>query len=262
MYVCTCVLGRSVSDDASLQARDANVDLTPRPSKSPALAEIFHVGQLVRAVIVGLDQQARAGASNSKSGKKIIRLSLQLSKVNAALTPEAVQRNAPLPACVTSVEDHGYTLSFGIKGITGFLSKKSQGSGAAAGLKPGMLIECVAQSQKAKQKTVKVTAAPGAVTDALTEDYPGLSIGKAHLMHRSVMPWLRLHVWSCSVSYCTLGGGHCYSNPTKQVSTIAVHAMPKDAKPLLLWIDCSKRCCSWLLLSGYGLSHNLTASQQ
>lgn len=135
------------------------------------------MGQLVRAIIIGLDQQAKAGASNSKTGKKIIRLSLQLSKVSAALTPEAVQRNVPLPACITSVEDHGYTLSFGIKGITGFLSKKSQTSGAkgeAAGLKPGMLIECVAQSQKAKQK---VTAAPSVITDALTEDYPGLNIG-------------------------------------------------------------------------------------
>lgn len=164
-----------------LQACDATVDLTPTRHKSPALADIFHVGQLVRAIIIGLDQQAKAGASNSKSGKKIIRLSLQLSKVSASLTLEAVQRNVPLPACVTSVEDHGYTLSFGIKGITGFLSKKSQGSGTqgeAAGLKPGMLIECAAQSQKAKQKTVKVTAAPSVVTDAVTEDYPGLNIGK------------------------------------------------------------------------------------
>lgn len=167
-----------------LQACDATVNVAPKSHKSPALAEICHVGQLVRTIIIGLDQQPRAGASNSKSGKKTIRLSLQLSKVNSALTPEAVQRNVPLPACVTSVEDHGYTLSFGIKGITGFLSKKSQGSGTkdqAAGLKPGTLIECVAQSQKAKQNTVKVTAAPSVVTDAVTEDYPGLSIGKANL---------------------------------------------------------------------------------
>ena len=164
-------------------------------NKSPALADLFHVGQLVRAIIIGLDQQPRAGASNSKSGKKTIRLSLQVSQVNSALTPEAVQHNVPLSACVTSVEDHGYTLSFGIKGIAGFLSKKNQGSGKqedAAGLKPGMLIECVAQSQKAKQKTVKVTAAPAVVTDTVTEDYPGLSIGKTHL---TCLGWMPVLTW-------------------------------------------------------------------
>ena len=154
--------------------------------QSPVLADLIHVGQLVRAIIIGLDQQPRAGASNSKSGKKTISLSLQVSKVNSGLTTEALQRNVPLPACVISVEDHGYTLSFGIKGVTGFLSKKNQGSGKkddAAGLKPGMLIECVAQSQKAKQKTVKATAAPTVITDTMTEDYPGLSIGKTRLTH-------------------------------------------------------------------------------
>ena len=168
----------------TLQACDAAVNLKDKSHKPPAVADLFHVGQLVRAIIIGLDQQPRAGASNSKSGKKTISLSLQVSKVNSALTSETIQRNVPLPACVTSVEDHGYTLSFGIKGVTGFLSKKNQGNGKkedAAGLKPGMLIECVAQNQKAKQKTVKVIAAPCAVTDTLTEDYPGLSIGKACL---------------------------------------------------------------------------------
>lgn len=159
--------------------------------KSPALADLFHVGQLVRAIIIGLDQQPRAGASNSKSGKKTIRLSLHVSKVNSALTSEVIQHKVPLSACVTSVEDHGYTLNFGIKGITGFLSKKNQGSGKkedAAGLKPGMLIECVAHNQNAKQKTVKVTAAPTVVTDTVTEDYPGLSIGKTHLTCHRLMP--------------------------------------------------------------------------
>lgn len=142
------------------------------------------MGQLVRAIIIGLDQQPRAGASSSKSGKKIISLSLQVSKVNSAVTGEAIQRSVPLSACVSSVEDHGYTLSFGIKGITGFLSRKHQGSARkedAAGLKPGMLIECVAQGQKGKQKTFKVTAAPSVVTDTVTDDYAGLSIGRSHL---------------------------------------------------------------------------------
>lgn len=167
----------------TLQACDTSVKPKDKSHKAPALADLFHVGQLVRAIVIGLDQQPRAGASNSKSGKKTISLSLQVSKVNSAVTAEAVQHSVPCSACVTSVEDHGYTLSFGIKGITGFLSKKHQGSSKkedAAGLKPGMLIECVAQGQEGKQKTVKVTASPSVVTATVTEDYAGLSIGKSH----------------------------------------------------------------------------------
>ena len=159
-----------------MQASDFLGGLKSKSQKLPALVDLFHVGQLVRGIIIALDQQRKAGASNSKSGKKTISLSLQVSKVNSAMTPESLQQHIPVPACVMSVEDHGYTLSFGIKGVTGFLSKKSQKDGP--GFKPGMLIECVAQSQKGKQKTVKVTAAASTVAEALTEDYAGLSIGQ------------------------------------------------------------------------------------
>lgn len=160
--------------------------LQSKSQKLPALADLFHVGQLVRGIILALEQKPKAGASNSKSGKKTISLSLQVSKVNSALTPEAIQHNVPIPACITSVEDHGYILTFGIKGITGFLSTKNKTPGSKiknAGLTAGMLIECVAvQNKKANQKTVKVTAAPSAVAETVTEDYAGLSIGELQLM--------------------------------------------------------------------------------
>lgn len=167
-----------------LQASDVFASLKDKSQKPPALPDLFHIGQLVRGIIVALDQKPKAGATNSKSGKKTISLSLQVSKVNSALTTEAIQRKVPLPACITSVEDHGYTLSFGIKGVSGFLSKQSSSTGNAENkstLRPGMLIECVAQSQKAKQKTVKVTAAASAVAETVTDDYAGLNIGRLQL---------------------------------------------------------------------------------
>ena len=167
------------------QASSVLATSNDKAQKQPGPADLFHIGQLVRGIIVGLDQQAKAGASNSKSGKKNIQLSLLVSKVNAGLTSEALQRNMPLPACVVSVEDHGYTLSFGMKGITGFLSKKS--AGTDTGLQPGMLIECAAASSKqAKQSTVKVTASSSAVAVTVTEDYAGLSIGKTHIAHHGI----------------------------------------------------------------------------
>lgn len=148
-----------------MQASDVLASLKEKSQRLPALSELFHVGQLVRGVIISLENQPKAGASNSKSGKKAVNLTLLVNKLNSALTSETIQSGAPSTACVTSVEDHGYTVSFG-KGIKGFLSKLTQpnaregGTGGVTELKPGMLVECIAVKSKVKQgKTVKVTAA-------------------------------------------------------------------------------------------------------
>ncbi|KAL0048743.1 hypothetical protein WJX82_009925 [Trebouxia sp. C0006] len=113
----------------------------------------------------------------------------------AALTIDSIQSGTPTTACVTSVEDHGYTVSFG-KGMKGFLSKRTQPNGGqgegAKGLKPGMLVECVAPSSKGKpDRAIKVSAAPNVIAEAVTVDYEGLSIGalmpgalvEAHIQH-------------------------------------------------------------------------------
>ena len=42
-------------------------------------------------------------------------LSLKLSRLVEGLTSSALVQGACLPACVTSQEDHGYLLSFGIQ---------------------------------------------------------------------------------------------------------------------------------------------------
>jgi len=164
--------------------------LKEKSQRPPALTELFQAGQLVRGTILSLENQPKAGASNSKSGRKTINISLTVSKLNSALTIETIQSGTPTTACVTSMEDHGYTVSFG-KGMKGFLSKRTQPNGGqgegAKGLKPGMLVECVAPSSKGKpSRTIKVSAAPNAVAEAVTVDYDGLSIGKS--MIRSKPP--------------------------------------------------------------------------
>ena len=175
----------------SLQASDVLASLKEKSQRLPALSELFHVGQLVRGVILSLDNQPKASATNSKSGKKTINISLTVSKLNAALLAEAIQSGSPTTGCVTSIEDHGYTITFG-KGLKGFLSKQSRpkgqgegsgkGSGQGPGLKAGMLVECVAVGSKGKQaKALKVTAAPNVIAEAVTNDYEGLSIGESTL---------------------------------------------------------------------------------
>lgn len=94
-----------------------------RPRKSAAsgaapapLPSLFSVGQFVRAVVVGLGGEGEEGAAGSgEGGRRMVALSLRLRKVCAGLTAGAVTEGAALPAVVKGVEDHGYTLSLGIK---------------------------------------------------------------------------------------------------------------------------------------------------
>ena len=170
--------------------------LKDKSQRLPALSELFQVGQLVRGTITSLETQPKAGATSSKSGKKSINLSLLVSKLNSALTTESIQSGTPATACVTSVEDHGYTVSFG-NGVKGFLSKRIQPDGGqdggAGGLKPGMLVECTALSSKGKPgRSIKVTAAPSVIAEAVTNDYAGLTIGESPLSLLLVMTVMHL----------------------------------------------------------------------
>ena len=75
-------------------------------------------------------------------------------------------------AAVQSVEDHGYVLSLGVDGVSGFLHNKeaetfvSKRNGGRT-LIPGQLIECAITSVAENRRTVKVTADPDSVAKAI-----------------------------------------------------------------------------------------------
>ena len=56
----------------------------------------------------------RACAGRKEQRRRVI-LSLRLSRLVEGLTSSALVQGVALPACVTSLEDHGYLLSFGIQ---------------------------------------------------------------------------------------------------------------------------------------------------
>ena len=164
-----------------MQASDVLAKLHSESQPLPHLTDLFRVGQLVRCTIVSLEQQSKAGSSatkNAKGGKKAVHLSLQGSKVNAGLTADALQVGLALAACVTSIEDHGYGLTFGVKGTNGFLPKKvhAKAYGSASVLKPGQLVECVVTS--VAKRLVKVSTDPEALNGAVLQDWDGMHIGE------------------------------------------------------------------------------------
>lgn len=164
-----------------MQASDLLAKLHTQTQPLPRLTDLFSTGQLVRCTVTSLEHQAKAQTLNSKSSKgskKSVHLSLAVRKVNAGLSAETLQEGLALPACVTSIEDHGYSLTFGIKGVNGFLPKKvhAKAYGSASVLKPGMLVECVVASAGNK-RLVKVTTDPEALSRAFLNDFEGLHIG-------------------------------------------------------------------------------------
>ena len=174
-----------------MQASDLLAKLHAQSQPLPKLTDLFSTGQLVRCTITGLEQQSRAQTPSSKSAKgakKSVHLSSAVSKVNAGLSAETLQEGLALPACVTSIEDHGYSLSFGVKGTNGFLPKKvhAKAYGSASVLKPGMLVECVVTSA-ANRRLVKVTTDPEALSEAIVSDFEGLHIGKLLSKRQSLL---------------------------------------------------------------------------
>ena len=94
------------------------------------LTKLFHVGQYVRCMIVGLPGDPAPGASKATTSmpaqavvlNKSIQLSLRLKKLCSALGTASLYEGAVVPASVRSAEDHGYTLDLGIKVLLVYLT--------------------------------------------------------------------------------------------------------------------------------------------
>ncbi|EFJ44854.1 rRNA processing protein Rrp5/programmed cell death protein 11 [Volvox carteri f. nagariensis] len=139
----------------------------------PPLTDLFVVGQFVRGVVMEAPTGEDTGGGRSA---KHVALSLLLRDVQGGLGSEAVAEGLALGAVVRSVEDHGYTLSFGIKGTSGFLRKKDHEAqfGEGVALQVGGLIDVVVRNA-ADKRNVLVSCAPGDVAAAVTREAEGMS---------------------------------------------------------------------------------------
>ena len=107
------------------------------------LESLFRVGQMVRCAVVNLD--------DGKTGGKRIELTLRLSQVCTGLDKGCLSEGAAVPAIVTSVEDHGYIVAFGIDDCSGFLPRDSLGEEHES-LLPRQLVEvAITSTPKAKK---------------------------------------------------------------------------------------------------------------
>lgn len=80
------------------------------------LSEFFHLGQYVRCVLLRLDE--------AKDSKRI-ELSMREAILNRRSPLSSLRAGQVISGSIASSEDHGYVVSLGIKGATGFLLKKN-----------------------------------------------------------------------------------------------------------------------------------------
>ena len=118
----------SRADDSESSDEDFDDD-----DEMTSLESLYEPGQMLRCAVLSLDK--------GKTGGKRIELTLLLEKVCSGMTKDTLIEGTVAPAMVQSVEDHGYILSFGIAGTSGFLPKKNVASGLT--LRKGKLLDVV-----------------------------------------------------------------------------------------------------------------------
>jgi rRNA biogenesis protein RRP5 len=86
----------------------------------PDLNDYFSIGMPVVVCITRLED-----ANQKDQSKRRIELSMRPEIINACLSAQDVTKGMSICANVKSEEDHGYVLSLGIKGLSGFMVKDS-----------------------------------------------------------------------------------------------------------------------------------------
>lgn len=122
------------------------------------LKDIFHVGQWLRASVIGTG----AESSDSKS-KRHIELSVDPQQVNGGLDAESVVANSMLQASVRSVEDHGVVMDLALadESVKGFISKKELGAFDLEKLQDGQVFLCMVTGKGSNGKVLKLSPDAG-----------------------------------------------------------------------------------------------------
>ncbi|KAG0628431.1 hypothetical protein M758_1G025900 [Ceratodon purpureus] len=166
------------------KAENNDTDAVDLDKEVPHLSDLFSLGQLVACTVRKLElvQEKKGRAKTEKEGKnekkgRRIELSLRLNYLYDGLSIEAVHEGQALSAVVTSIEDHGYLLSFGIPAISGFLLRSNYMDGKeSAKLRKGQLVQGVVISVDKKRGAVGLKANPGLVASNMVKEFVGLTV--------------------------------------------------------------------------------------
>ncbi|CAB3387719.1 Hypothetical predicted protein [Cloeon dipterum] len=148
----------------------------------PSLEELFYVGQHVVTKVIAIAMEGNYYQ---------VTLSLCPDDVNSEVTQSAVKEGMVLTGALSSIEDHGYLIDFGVANVRAFMKNNQAEAFKVAHklnkLTVGQLVRCLVT--KATSSTVQVTADPAKVNAALIPPSAGIN---PHL----VIPGMKFEVTS------------------------------------------------------------------
>ncbi|CAG8698126.1 13914_t:CDS:2, partial [Acaulospora colombiana] len=139
----------------------------------PDLSKLFHIGQWVHCVVSGLVRRDEAPNNALKHNQhNTIELSLIPKEVNRDLSLSDLSKGFIIAASVESLEDHGYILSIGINGVSGFLHNKDAKSyedkfNDGRPLSIGQLLNVGVMKIPDKHRVIQFTADPEIVVNSV-----------------------------------------------------------------------------------------------
>ncbi|XP_071503484.1 LOW QUALITY PROTEIN: protein RRP5 homolog [Diadema antillarum] len=146
--------------------QEINVEEGADEESLPSIGALYSIGDLVQCKIKSL--------SSSKNGHRRIQASLDYTEINADLNSSSVKAGMVINGCVTSIEDHGYTVDLGVRGTKAFLSKQDAKKLVKVrqhNLQTGQPVTCVVKEVKAKGRSVLLNADPATVKKAKATVY-------------------------------------------------------------------------------------------
>ncbi|GBG61584.1 hypothetical protein CBR_g22381 [Chara braunii] len=146
------------------------------PNDVASLKDLFFIGQLVCCTVSSLRR-----VEGRKKTYKRIEASLRLKKLYDDLSINSVHEGMLLHACVSSIEDHGFLLTFGEGAkLSGFLLRKDhtkEDGSPGAELRRGQFIQCVVLSVDKQRRSVLVKSDPAVVLSALVREQDEVTVG-------------------------------------------------------------------------------------
>ena len=158
---------RSESESESESSDDEYGGEDEDEDDSVSIESLYAPGEVLRCAVLSLEK--------GKTGGKRIELSLRLERVCAGIRADSLTEGAVAPAVVQSVEDHGYILSFGIEGTSGFLPKKNVASDV--NVRKGKILDVViASAPKGNKGYFTVTSDQKRISSTVAHETSAMNV--------------------------------------------------------------------------------------
>ncbi|XP_070539661.1 protein RRP5 homolog [Ptychodera flava] len=140
-----------------LSQNDNDDDLTEEGNEVASLHDIFQEGQYVRCAVKEVSVRANKF--------KRVRLSLDPKIINDTYAPSFMKYGLVLPGVISSVEDHGYVVDLGIRGVRAFLNftfakRYIETRNGGKPLLVGQLVDCYVKEVMAEGRSVTLNINP------------------------------------------------------------------------------------------------------